>query len=342
MGKKISIIIPCYNVEEFIDRCVVSLVNQTLGLENLELIFVNDASTDNTLELLKLYEQQFPEDILIVDLEKNIRQGGARNAGLQYASSDYIGFVDADDWVELVMFERLYEKAVLYDCDMVNCKFTRDMKEGSSMGRTGEEDRYYSIETEQDRKQLFMFGIEGGIWCNIYKKELILTNEISFPEQIAYEDNFWLPLINLYLTSYYVVEEYLYHYFVNLDSTLLSKNSLHHFDRLLIELMKIDEYKRRGVFKLYCDEIEIHFIQMYYANTIHTIFMRFDKIPLEMIELIQRTVLEKFPDYKNNCYIDSYLNNVDIYFLGFLDRTITKEEYERIAFEYRNGTLLVL
>ena len=112
MAKKISIIIPCYMVEQYIDRCVNSLLNQSIGLENLELIFINDASPDLTLSKLLDYEQLYPESILIIDSKENMKQGGARNLGLMYASADYIGFVDSDDWVEPTMFEKLYAKAI--------------------------------------------------------------------------------------------------------------------------------------------------------------------------------------------------------------------------------------
>ena len=79
--KKVSVIIPCYNVESYIDRCFNSLVNQTIGMEHLELIFINDESTDCTMEKLLQYEQQYPENIILINFETNQRQGTARNTG---------------------------------------------------------------------------------------------------------------------------------------------------------------------------------------------------------------------------------------------------------------------
>jgi glycosyltransferase involved in cell wall biosynthesis len=105
---KISVIIPCYNVEAYIDRCLESVMSQTIGLEHLEVIAVNDASTDRTLEKLYQWERRFPENIMVITYEKNIRQGGARNIGLQYASGEYIGFVDADDWIDSAMYQKLF------------------------------------------------------------------------------------------------------------------------------------------------------------------------------------------------------------------------------------------
>ena len=125
MVKKISIIVPCFNVSEYINRCLKSLVNQTIGIENIEIILVDDASTDNTLELLESWEKEYSESIMVITYEENLRQGGARNVGLEYASGEYIGFVDADDWVEEDFYEEAYSIAKKGDYDVVRGKFER-------------------------------------------------------------------------------------------------------------------------------------------------------------------------------------------------------------------------
>ena len=338
MSKLISVIIPCYNVEKFIDRCMSSLINQTIGLHCLEVIVVNDASTDHTLDKLKEYENSYTEDILIVDLPENIKQGGARNIGLQYSTTDYIGFVDSDDWIEPTMYEHLYEKAIKYDCDLVSCKFKRVYEEGSPMGRTGKDDQLYFIETEQDRKRFIIDGLEGGIWCNLYKKSTILENELMFPERITYEDNLWLPVLLLYVNRVYILEEYLYHYFVNMQSTILSKNSFHHLDRLMIELMKLEEYKKREVLEKYYREFEYLFLKMYFINTLNILFTRFDRFPEGIFELMQEGVTKNFSDYENNPYLEC-MNNTELYFLSLVSIKLNLEQIEILGDKYRNETL---
>lgn len=118
---KISIIVPCYNVEKYVGKCIESLLAQTIGRDKLELIFINDASTDGTLRILKAYERMDPEHICVITYDENIKQGGARNVGLSYATGNYIGFVDADDWIEPDMYERLLTMVKKYNCDMVCC-----------------------------------------------------------------------------------------------------------------------------------------------------------------------------------------------------------------------------
>ena len=92
----VSVIIPCYNVESYIDRCLASITVQTIGMENLELICVDDASADGTWNRLLLWEQLYPEQVILIRQEVNRRQGAARNLGLQYASADWVSFVDAE------------------------------------------------------------------------------------------------------------------------------------------------------------------------------------------------------------------------------------------------------
>ncbi len=304
--KKISIIIPCYNVEEYIDRCVMSLVGQTIGVEALELIFVDDASTDGTWQKLCQWEAKYPDSVMLIHNEENIKQGGVRNIGLSYASADYIGFVDADDWVELSMYEKMYGKAVANAADIVYCHSKRDWgSEPLKMGRTGKEDAVYYRET-YEQKVLALVGGYGtgvGIWGGLYTRSLVLDHDIFFPERLAYEDNYWSALIGMYAEKIYILEEYLYHYFVNLDSTVCQQNAEYHLDRLKVEEMLLNELVKRGFYEEFAPEFEKRFIEMYYCNTMHLIFTRFQSMPLEVILSMQSRVRSLFPKYMENLYL---------------------------------------
>ena len=110
--KTISVIIPAYNVEKYIRRCMDSLVNQTY--EKLEIIVVNDSSTDRTGDIIAEYAERFPEKVFQYNQKKNAGQAAARNFGLTKATGDYIGFVDSDDFVSTDMYELLYRDCLLY------------------------------------------------------------------------------------------------------------------------------------------------------------------------------------------------------------------------------------
>ena len=117
---KVSVIVPCYNVEKYIRKCAETLVNQTL--DDIEIIFVNDGSTDGTDEIIKEYKKNYPKKV--VHLEKE--NGGlsdARNFALPFAKGEYIAFVDSDDYVELNMYQEMYDIAKKENSDMVECNF---------------------------------------------------------------------------------------------------------------------------------------------------------------------------------------------------------------------------
>lgn len=337
MQKKISIIIPCYNAEKYIHHCINSLLTQTIGLENLELIFVNDASTDNTFQILSEYEAKYSDSIILINSEENLRQGGARNLGLNYANSDYIGFIDADDWIDITMYQKLYNMAMQYDCEVVSCRFKRvyDTVKTPVMGRTGEDDRFVDVDNSEKRTHVILGAMGGSIVTKIFKRSLVLDNHIKFPEHLAYEDNYWGPLINLYVKNYYVLEEYLYYYYRHLDSTVSQLDSLHHLDRLTIETMKIDEYKSRGLFDTYHSEIEFEFIRLFYLGTLQILFECFTDIPPNVITYMQQTLLTIFPDYKSNPYLNK-LSPMEQLLLETVGLVMKYDEWNAIKNEYLN------
>lgn len=116
---KVSICVPVYNMEKYLKDCVESLINQTL--KEIEIIFVNDGSTDNSVEILKKYQKKY-HNIKVITQE-NQGLGGARNTGIENANGEYIGFVDADDFVEKDMYERMYNEAKKQKAEIVMCDY---------------------------------------------------------------------------------------------------------------------------------------------------------------------------------------------------------------------------
>lgn len=247
--KKISIILPCYNVEQYLDRCFNSLKNQTLGFENIELIFVNDASTDGTLEKLTSLEEQYPDNIIVINFTENRRQGTARNVALEYASAPYIGYVDSDDWVDVTMFEKMVSAIEKYDCDFVECRWdlARDENHRTPVKKLG--DNGYLDLTDPSTRAKFI-GTQIGItalWSKVFKKDFLVDNDIFCPEQIRYEDIFFCYLAFLYAKSYYRIDEALYHYFVNPEGTVQSKKQPHQFDKMPVALGFLQACRERGL-----------------------------------------------------------------------------------------------
>jgi len=307
---EISIIIPCYNVENYIDRCLESIISQTVGLSMLEVIAVNDASTDHTLEKLYQWEKRFPETILVITYEENLRQGGARNIGMEYAAGEYISFVDADDWIEKDMYALLYEKICSGHYDIVKCKFIREHVQNEIDLTTFSQIRhdveyifsaknrlYYGKVTETGNA-----GEYGSLCTGLYRKNLFTDNALKFPEHLAYEDNYFESLLTLFTHRLYIIDKILYHYFINPVSTTTTVNASHQLDRLTVELLTINAYKQYGAFDIYHDEIEWEFLQKFYLNTWYIIFTRFSHIP-DIFSDMKEKILSLFPDYKLNPYL---------------------------------------
>lgn len=333
---EISIIIPCYNVEKYLMRCFLSLKAQTIGIENLELIFVDDASTDGTWHIIQKIENEYPQNVIAVHCDENGRQGRARNIGMTYATTDYIGFVDSDDWVEPNMFEILLDEMVKNNRDIVYCRFFRDNGEEVKVHKLDGTAAYLFIDSEEKRKEFIRSNCLGyGVWDKIYKKDFLEKNNIYFPECVAYEDIFFSGLYYLYAERIAIVNYELYHYFVNENSTVLKKNAKYHDDILKVTRARVEEYQARGVWEKYHDEIELDILLSGYLAALKTMFLRYDKVPWEMFGRICYYINETFPQMERNPYIGKYVPQKYQVLIPLLKADVSEEELNRIAESFR-------
>lgn len=208
--KLISVIIPCYNVAPYIKRCLYSLMKQTY--ENLEIIIVDDASTDDTLLLL---EQVEDSRVVILKHEKNLGQSAARNRGLQYAHGAYLGFVDGDDYISLDYYERLYENAVATEAEIVMAE-TECLHDG---GEKVFQNKPMFAEPFLDKWAL----LHNGSPCDkLYKSDLIHRNCLSFCEGRIWEDNLFVLQAVYKSKGLSVIQGTYYYYVCNSASTMQS------------------------------------------------------------------------------------------------------------------------
>lgn len=201
---KVSVIVPVYNGEKFLTERVGNLLNQTL--DDMEIIFVNDASTDGTLSVLEAAKNQFPSRVRVLSHTENKGPGAARNMGLAVAKGDYIGFYDVDDVVDVTMYEKLYSKALENNADIVDCAFYRESQQKALRHFT--EDIVGEISDAQKSVTL-----QGGFCVTkIFKSSLILDGPTLFREEYGLEDmDFLMGLIARAKTFNYV-EDVLYVY----------------------------------------------------------------------------------------------------------------------------------
>lgn len=312
--KWVSIIIPVYNTEKYLEECLNSVVNQTIGMEHIELILVDDGSTDNSYQCLLRYEQQYPKDVVLYHLERNSGQAVARNIGIAEVTAPYFLFVDSDDWMELDICEKMLEPANKYHCDWIQCFYMEHIK--------GEEPRhsiainepiFYKIHNEAERNQFLKnCGDVGGmIGIRLFRTEWFRQNKFEFKPFRKYEDNYLSGIIEYFCNSCYILPEALYHYRILEFSNSHSRNDEGHFDRLNVELEKLKYYCQNELFHKYYHRIRENFLRSFYENTLHIIMCQFDYIPLERIQQMQSIVKDIFPDYLEYCkQSDKFINSV--------------------------------
>lgn len=215
----LSVIIPVYGVEKYIERCARSLFEQTLTM-GVEFIFVNDCTPDNSIAILEKTLKQYPnriDQVKIIHLEKNGGSAKARPAGLKHASGIYIANCDSDDWVEPDMYKTLLDYALAHDSDMVWCDFYKSTADGTNTydHQTVDPDKYTLIGAYLSANGT---GFMGALWNRIYKRSLY-TPDFVYPQHDMTEDLATVIQLTLNSRSIHYVPKALYHYFVN-DSSI--------------------------------------------------------------------------------------------------------------------------
>lgn len=335
MDKLISIIIPCYNVEKYIERCFNSLRNQTIGMECLEIILVDDCSTDHTWDKLKEIEADSQESVMIIHCEERGQRGTARNVGLQYASAPYIGYVDPADWVEPDMYEKLYQKITEAHCDIAMCQDWRDAGlKGWILDPkpTGREDRLIEVGNIAKRKEFIVCGTIGHKVCDkLFKREFLIGNHIFFPEKTAYENYFFVSLLYFYAAKIYILEERLYHEYIDPASTVLLPDTSYCFELLNTGKMMWAEWVYRGFQTEYCKEMEYQFLMLCYLASMKMIVQRLTMVPYSFFLELRTETLSRVPDYHSNPYVREYVTELDQVLLQLLDFSISEQDLSAVC-----------
>lgn len=223
---KVSVIVPVYNVEKYLERCLDTLTNQTL--KEIEIICVNDGSTDNSAKIL--------EDFALKDNRiKIINQpnGGlsvARNTGMDVAIGEYIGFVDSDDWVDLDFYEKLYNSAKNNDCDIAVADFLRKHPNKDKRRLNINQEKVYT--TPEDKYMVCRTYREGCVWNKIYRKSLLDKINLKFVPKMYYEDRDFTARSLFYSEKLVTVPNTYYNYFVNpvsIVQTTMNSKKIEHY-----------------------------------------------------------------------------------------------------------------
>ena len=299
---RLSIIVPVHNMaaDNKLRFCLDSLVNQTIA--DYEIIAVDDASTDESFEILKEYESRYPWKFKAVQSYENRKQGGARNIGLDMAQGDWVGFVDSDDWVAYDMYEKLIKKAEETGADVVGCDYSLVHEHTFEVGqivRNSHPDQ--EGELDHDRKASLILD-SGSLCVKIFKRETIISQGLFFPEDIFYEDN---ALSNSYMLTakrYAIVPEPLYYYYQHDDSTVHSFSTKRCEDRMEAGRIMISEAKRLGFYDEFTPELEYSFTLLFLINTLFTYMPCVKPTKLRFVKSLTTEMLAYFPEFNKNEY----------------------------------------
>ena len=248
---KVTVIIPVYNADRYLERCLDSVLSQ--ALDNMEIICINDASEDNSLKILEKYKKS---GIKVLTLNKRCGQAHARNIGIKEASGEYIGFVDADDFADKTMFEKLYNKAKKENADIEMCEAkVFDNEEQASK----KENDYYSLDcfsSSYDNKVFspevtadFMEKINVTIWNKIYKTSFLKNSGVKFSEGYIYEDLPFFFEIYTKAERIGILREKLYFYRTQTKSSTMKENGEKVLDRVDMVEKTLEIFKKLNYYE---------------------------------------------------------------------------------------------
>lgn len=296
----ITVIVPCYKVEKTVYSCLRSIEQQTYGYDNLEVILIDDASPDNVPGMLDAFKEKHPDNTIVVHLRENGGLSHARNVGMDIATGKYIMFVDSDDAVDATIVEKLHDKAVEYNCELVQCAYTYcdDMRNLEVVKGNGS--RFVDLTDPSKRKSLIISTNKCPAWGKLYLREALEKNNIRFPEGKYYEDNPVILMCYLVFNSLYIIDETLYFYYINEEGITRSTydpkkvrdftNSLNWF---LDELKKRDDYQI--LWDTYRYEIESFYLWLAFFCPMGML--------LREARWYRNQILEKFPDILKSPYV---------------------------------------
>lgn len=283
---KVSLIIPVYNVENYIEKCLNSVVNQTL--KDMEVIIVNDGSKDLSKQKIQKYLEKYP---WIKYLEKE--NGGlsdARNYGMPYATGKYIAFLDSDDYVEETMYEEMYNIAEKENADMVDCDFVWEYpnRKRKDIGEI------YKTKKEMIEKCRVV------AWNKIIKREILEKTKIKFPVGLRYEDMEFFYKLVPYINKVSFIKKCFVHY-VQRENSIANTQNVRTKEIFIILDNIISYYKEKGLYDEYRDELEYIYVKFLLCSSLKRISKIAEKRERKQAQKeTWDNINKKFPNWRKN------------------------------------------
>lgn len=287
---KVSVIVPIYNVEKYIEKCLESLVNQTL--KEIQIILVNDGSKDKSGEIAKKYAQKYKDKIIYLEKE-NGGLSDARNYGIPYAEGEYIAFIDSDDYIEKNAYEEMYHKAIEEQSDYVECDFIWEYPNKMKI------DRY----TEYKNSKEMLKNVRVIAWNKLIKRSIIVENNILFPKGLRYEDVEFTYKLIPHLNKCSHVDKPFIHY-IQRENSIINNQNERNADIFTVLDNVIKYYKDNNLYEEYREEMEYTYARYLLCRSFTRICKIKDKdTRKKLVKEGWENLNTKFPDWKKNKFL---------------------------------------
>ncbi len=307
---KVSVIVPIYNVEKYLEKCINSLLSQTL--EDIQIILVNDGSKDNSGNIAKEYEKNNKDRVIYVEKE-NGGLSDARNYGLKYATGDFIAFLDSDDYIEKNAYEEMYNKAIEENADYVECDFIWEFPNKIRV------DKQYPY---KNKKDMLSF-VRVVAWNKLIKRQLITDNNLEFPKGLRYEDVEFTYKLIPFVNKFAYVDKPFIHY-VQREGSIANVQNERTAEIFTVLDNVIEFYKKNNIYEEYRNELEYNYARYLLCSSLKRMCKIKDKTIREKLltESWERLNLN-FPNWKENVILKTVNIGKNKYM-----RTVNKSTYK--------------
>lgn len=307
---KVSVIVPIYNVEKYLEKCINSLLSQTL--EDIQIILVNDGSKDNSGNIAREYEKNNKNRIIYVEKE-NGGLSDARNYGLKYATGDFIAFLDSDDYIEKNAYEEMYNKAIEENADYVECDFIWEFPNKIRV------DKQYPY---KNKKEMLSF-VRVVAWNKLIKRQLITDNNLEFPKGLRYEDVEFTYKLIPFVNKFAYVNKPFIHY-VQREGSIANVQNERTAEIFTVLDNVIEFYKKNNIYEKYRDELEYNYARYLLCSSLKRMCKIKDKtIRKKLLTESWKRLNSNFPNWKENVILKTVNIGKNKYM-----RTVNKSTYK--------------
>jgi len=293
---KLSIVIPVYNVENYLRKCVDSVIYPELS--DYEIIIVNDGSTDSSPQIAEEYVVKYPHLIRMITTP-NGGLGHARDVGINAAEGEYLLFLDSDDYLCENAVPEIME-LIQQDFDICVFDFISVTESGNELSRSQGSNKTEAFTLEENPEFLFC---PPNAWCKIWKRKLFIDNSIEYPSRVWFEDLCTSPKLYLFAEKIIYKPKAWYMYLQRAGSITNSKNTIRHLEIINAVDTVIDFYKNTQMFEKYRDQLE--YMALYHQVIVSTTRINLADSKSPHQRELYSNFKAKFPHYKNNAYVKS-------------------------------------